>query len=89
VIVRKTIRVSDVKFRFNGASAPFTRTRTPGGRRMFVVTIDMRGLAKDVYVARIRYQIVGRPTKFPRSKVHYYRTCGGKDSMNAYTVTVI
>jgi hypothetical protein len=89
VIVRKTIRVKSVKFTFNGEKAPFERTKTKGGRRMFLVSIDMRGLAKGTYVARVKYQVVGRPTKFDRRKVHYYRTCGGKDSLNAYPVTVL
>lgn len=56
---------------------------------MFVVRIDMRGLPKNVYVARIRYRRLDALTKFPRTRVHYYRACGGKDSLNARSIISI
>jgi hypothetical protein len=87
LIARKGVTVIKLRATFNGERARVRKSRTPGGRQKFTVRIDMRGLPKDVYVARVKYQIEGAPTKFPRSKVHYYRTCGGKDSMNEKSVT--
>lgn len=74
---------------FNGEKAKVTKTRTKGGRRMFVVTVDMRGLPKGTYVARVKYELAEALTKFPRRKVHYYRACGGKDSLNAYSIVTL
>lgn len=81
--------VTNVKATFNGEKTKVTRTHTKGGRRMFVVRIDMRGLSKGTYVARVRYRLAEAPTKFPLSKVHYYRACGGKDSMNEKSIITL
>jgi Collagen triple helix repeat (20 copies) len=90
VIVRRGLRIRRVRFSFEGVPATFTRGRTPGGRRVFRVRIDMRGLPRGIYVARVRYRVVdgslldrladgafGRPGRLDRRKVHYFRTCYG------------
>lgn len=81
--------MTSFKATFNGEKAKVTRTHTKGGRRMFVVRIDMRGLKFGVYNARVRYRLAGDHRKFPRSKVHLYRACGGKDSMNAKSIITL
>jgi hypothetical protein len=81
--------VTSFKATFNGEKAQVRKTRTKGGRRMFVIRIDMRGLTKGIYNARIRYRLAGEHRKFPHSKVHLYRACGGKDSLNAETIITI
>ena len=104
VIVRKSIRINNVRFTFEGTKAPFKRETTKNGRRMFVVTIDMKGLKHGVYVARVKYRFVRRPgaplseaqrPSVPRRKVHYFRACYGNpkgglgEGMNPYPVTLL
>jgi hypothetical protein len=89
LVERRGHTVVKLKATFNGEKAKVTKTRTKGGRRMFVVRIDMRGLSKGLYNARVRYQLAEARTKFPRSKVHLYRACGGKDSLNARSIITI
>jgi hypothetical protein len=81
--------VTSFKATFNGEKAQVKRTRTKSGRRMFVIRIDMRGLTKGIYNARIRYKFAGETRKFPHSKVHLYRACGGKDSLNEKSIITI
>ena len=88
IVVRRNIRVRISSIRFEGVRAPFTQGRTRTGRVIYTVRINMRGLTKGVYVAKVRYRIVARqpragtdPTVFGRNpnlvrrKVHYFRAC--------------
>ena len=63
---------------------------------MFVATINMRGLARGIYVARVRYRVSVRGREFRRAThVHYWRTCygnpkgGGPEGMNRFPVELI
>ena len=87
IIQRTNIRVRILSTRFEGVLAPRTRGTTPGGRTFWRVRINMRGLTKGVYVAKVRYRIVsrnraardpgafGRPSRLVRRQVHYFRAC--------------
>ncbi len=80
---------------FEGVPAPFTESMVRG-RRVFVATIDMRGLPAGVFVARIRYSVSGRAGAFRRgTNVHWWRTClgnpkgGGPEGLNRFPVQII
>jgi hypothetical protein len=90
VIVRRGVRVRNVRFSFEGVRTSAVRGRTPGGRVVYRVRVDMRGLPRGVYVARVRYRqtagglldriadgAFGRPPRIDRRKVHYFRACYG------------
>jgi len=72
LVVRRGHRVTNLRASFEGVRAP-VRTGTRRGRQFFVVQIDMSGLQRGIYVARVRYRIDGRrSTQIPCS-----RACGG------------
>ena len=85
IIVRAGVTVRILSTQFEGRRASRTRGRTPGGRVFYRVRVDLRGLNKGVYAARVRYRITsggvldpdatGRPNSVPRRKVHYFRVC--------------
>jgi hypothetical protein len=58
---------------------------------VYRVTIDMSGLRRGVYVARVRYRIDGQRS----TRIHYYRACtgnpkgGGPEGPNRFPVTVL
>jgi hypothetical protein len=88
LVVARGHRVVKIKATFNGSKAKITKTRSKGGRQMFVVRVDMRGLEKGLYNVRVRYRFAGEKG-FPHSKVHLYRACGGKDSLNAKSIVTL
>jgi hypothetical protein len=88
LVVRKSVRVSRVRFSFNGKATTFTRFRLQ--RVHYRARVDLRGLPPGVYGARIRYNLrkVGSRTVRPRSKVHLYRVgCPGQYGPGGLNVT--
>jgi len=88
LVVRKSVRVSRVRFSFNGRPTTF---RTQRFKRLhYYARVDLRGLPPGVYGARIRYNLrkVGSRTVRPRSKVHLYRIgCPGQYGPGGLNVT--
>jgi hypothetical protein len=88
LVVRKSVRVSRVRFSFNGRRTTFTTRKFQ--RRHYFVRIDMRGLPPGVYGARIRYNLrrAGSRTVRPLTKVHLYRIgCPGQYGPGGLNVT--
>ena len=78
VIVVRTHRVRNLRAFFEGSPTPVTRTRTRGGRVMYVVRINLSGLPRGVYTARIRYRVSVRGHPFRRgTRISYRRACYG------------
>lgn len=78
LVVRKGHRVRALRGSFEGVRADVERG-VRRGRRAFRVEIDMTGLPKGIYVARVRFRIdTGNGRGFHRStRVHLFRTCVG------------
>jgi len=82
--------VTNLRASFEGVRAPVTRS-TRRGRQVFVVRIDMSGLQRGIYVARVRYRIDGRRS----TRIHYFRPCvgnpkgGRREGPNRIEVTVL
>ena len=94
LIVRKGHQVRRMRGSFEGNPAR-TRAVSRKGRVAFRIRIDMRGLPRGIYVAKVRYQ-VNKGRGFRRSqRVHYYRACygnpkgGGIQGPNRFPVTVL
>ena len=91
ITVRKNVRVRIISTTFEGVHAPIIKKgRTPGGRRFFIVRINLAGLKHGVYAARVKYRFTrvpfatpfdpadfGRPASIVRRKVHLFRACYG------------
>jgi hypothetical protein len=95
LVVRRAHRVRNVRITFEGVRAP-TRRGIRFGRVSFRARIEMGGLPKGVYVARVRYQVSRNGGPFRRNThVHYYRTCTGnpkggiKEGPNRYPIEVL
>ena len=96
VIVVRTHRVRNLRASFEGSPAPVTRSRTPGGRVMYTVRIDLSGLPRGVYAARVRYQVSVRGRAFRRgTNVSLRRACygnvrgGSGEGLNRFPVALI
>ena len=96
VIVVRTHRVRNLRASFEGAPAPVTRSRTPGGRVMYTVRIDLSGLPRGVYAARVRYQVSVRGRAFRRgTNVSLRRACYGNvrggtgEGLNRFPIALI
>src|SRR6185436_1197182 len=94
LIVRRTHRVRRVRGSFEGNPAR-TRRSTFKGRFAYKVRVDMRGLPRGIYVAKVRYR-VNKGNGFRRGqRVHYYRACygnpkgGGVQGPNRFPVTTL
>jgi hypothetical protein len=91
VIVAKGHHITALRASFEGVRAKVTRSKTRGGRAVYFVRVDLRGLTKGLYVARIRYRLNGHRD----TKVHYYRACTGNpkgglgEGPNRFPATVI
>jgi hypothetical protein len=95
VVVRRGHRVT--RFRAfaegNRRRASVRRTTTRGGRTLYRVRLNFRGVRRPgAYVGRVRYRIDGRRN----TKVHYFRICTGRnplggfpDGLNRFPVTVL
>lgn len=95
LVVRRTVRVTNLRASFEGVSAP-TRRTTVRGRQAYRVTIDMTGLPRGIYVARVRYRIArGGSASRAWTRIHYYRGCygnpkgGGLEGPNQFTTTIL
>jgi hypothetical protein len=89
LIVRRTVRVSGLRATFERKTAPVRRT-TVRGRVAYVVTINMRGLRRGIYVARVRYRITARGVTRRNTRIQYFRACYSKgDSPNRWTTTIL
>jgi len=96
VIVVRTHRVRRLKAFFEGSPTPVTRTRTRGGRVMYVVRISLSGLPRGVYTARIRYQVSVRGGPFRRgTHISIRRACYGNvrsgygEGLNRFPIALI
>ncbi len=88
LVVRKSVRVSRVRFSFNGRATTFTTFRIQ--RLHYRARVDLRGLPPGIYGARIRYNLrrVGSTRVTQRSKVHLYRIgCPGQYGPGGLNVT--
>jgi hypothetical protein len=93
--VRRKVTVTRLRGSFEGVSAHVSKG-TRRGRVSYVVTIDMRGLNRGIYVARVRYrQQVGSGPVRKNTKVHYYRPCYGNPKgglhagANRFPITIL
>jgi hypothetical protein len=96
VIVVRTHRVRGLRASFEGSPTPVTRSRTPGGRVMYTVRIDLSGLPRGVYAARVRYQVSVRGRSFRRgTNISLRRACYGNvrggtgEGLNRFPVALI
>jgi hypothetical protein len=96
VIVRRSHRVRNLRAFFEGSRTPVRKTRTRNGRVMYVVTIDLSGLPRGVYTARVRYRVSNRGRAFRRgTNVSHRRTCYGNvrggfgEGLNRFPIAVI
>jgi hypothetical protein len=92
-VVRRTVRVTGLRATFEGKPAS-VRRGTVRGRVAYVVTINMRGLRRGIYVARVRYRISDPRVQAGRShrstRVQFFRACYQKgDSPNTLTTTIL
>jgi hypothetical protein len=96
VIVLRNHRVRNLRAFFEGSRTPVRKTRTRNGRVMYVVTIDLSGLPRGVYTARVRYRVSVRGRAFRRgTNVSHRRTCYGNvrggfgEGLNRFPIAVI
>jgi hypothetical protein len=95
LVVRRANRVRNFRASFEGVRAPVQRG-IRSGRRAFRVTVDMTGLPRGMYVARVRYRVSRNGGPFRRTtKIHYYRACtgnpkgGGPEGPNTFQITTL
>lgn len=96
VIVVRTHRVRRLRAFFEGSPTPVTRSRTPRGRVMYTVRINLSGLPRGVYTARVRYQVSVRGRPFRRgTHVSLRRACYGNvnggfgEGLNRFPIALI
>ena len=96
VIVVRTHRVIGLRAFFEGSPTPVTRARTPGGRVMYTVRIDLSGLPRGVYTARVKYRVSVRGGAFRRgTHVSHRRACYGNvrggygEGLNRFPIALI
>lgn len=96
VIVVRTHRVRHLRAFFEGSPTPVTRTRTRGGRVMYMVRINLSGLPRGVYTARIRYQVSVQGRPFRRgTNISIRRACYGNvlggygEGLNRFPIALI
>jgi len=90
--------VTGLRASFEGVPAK-TERGIRQGRRAYRVTIDMRGLNRGLYVARVRYRIdpdrSGPRRARNATRVHFYRACtgnpkgGGSEGPNDQGITIL
>lgn len=93
IIVRKLVTVTGLRATFNAKPAAFRRTRVRN-RVAYIVAVNMTGLKRGIYVARVRYRISDPRIRDGRSfrwtKIQYFRACYAKgDSPNQFTTTIL
>ena len=96
VIVVRTHRVIGLRAFFEGSPTPVTRTRTRGGRVMYRVRINLSGLPRGVYTARVKYRVSVRGGAFRRgTHVSHRRACYGNvrggygEGLNRFPIALI
>ena len=96
MIVVRTHRVRNLRAFFEGSPTPISRTRTRGGRVMYIVRIDLSGLPRGVYTARIRYRVSVRGRPFRRgTNISIRRACYGNvrggfgEGLNRFPIALI
>jgi hypothetical protein len=96
VIVVRTHRVVGLRAFFEGSPTPFTRGLTPNGRVMYTVQINLSGLPRGVYTARVRYRVSVRGRSFRRgTNVSIRRACYGNvrggfgEGLNRFPIALI
>jgi hypothetical protein len=96
VIVARNHRVRNLRATFEGASTPVTRTHTRNGRVMYVVSINLAGLPRGTYAARVKYQVSNRGRAFRRgTHITLRRTCYGNvrggfgEGLNRFPIAII
>lgn len=88
IFVKKGSRVTNLRTTFEGVKAPLVKTSA----REYVMTVDMRGLTKGIYAARVTAKVdpPGRERARKWLKIQKYRSCygnpkGGKpESLNDF-----
>jgi hypothetical protein len=96
VIVIRTHRVVGLRAFFEGSPTPFTRGRTRNGRVMYTVQINLSGLPRGVYTARVRYRVSVRGRSFRRgTNISIRRACYGNvrggfgEGLNRFPIALI
>lgn len=96
VIVVRNHRVRGLRAFFEGARTPVSRSRTRNGRVMYTVRIDLSGLPRGVYAARVRYRVSVRGRPFRRgTNVSLRRACYGNvrggfgEGLNRFQIALI
>jgi len=96
VIVVRSHRVRGLRAFFEGSRTPVTRGRTPNGRVMYTVRINLSGLPRGVYTARVRYRVSVRGGSFRRgTHVSHRRACYGNvrggfgEGLNRFPIALI
>ena len=99
LVVRNSVRVTNLRASFEGVRAPVRRLRV-AGRVAYRVSIDASGLQRGVYVARVRYRIARTTGSTAgqfrnNTRVQYWRVCFGnpkdglKEGLNRLTTTIL
>ena len=96
VIVLRTHRVRALRAYFEGSRTPVTRGRTRNGRVMYTVRIDLSGLPRGAYTARVRYRVSVRGRPFRRgTNISIRRACYGNvrggfgEGLNRFPIALI
>jgi len=95
LVVRSVVRVSNLRATFENKPVAVRRHAPVRGRTAYQVTIDLTGLRRGVYFARVKYVLTN--LRGPRAgeshkwtKVHLYRACYGKlGDPNQFTTTIL
>ena len=99
LVVRNSVRVTNLRASFEGVRADVTRT-TVRGRQAYRVNIELAGLQRGVYVGRVRYRIARRTGSTAgifrnNTRVQYWRVCTGnpkggiKEGLNRLSTTIL
>jgi hypothetical protein len=95
LVERSTIRITGLTATFENKPVQVRSHAPVRGRTAHQVTIDLSGLRRGIYFARVRYVIhyqrgarAGQSRKW--TKVHAYRACYGKlGDPNQFTTTIL
>lgn len=95
LVERSVVKITKLRATFENKKVAVHSHSPVKGRKAHVINIDLTGLKRGVYFARIRYSVTflrgarkGETVK--RTKVHLYRACYGKfGDPNQFTTTIL
>lgn len=95
LVERSTVRITNLRATFENKKVAVHSHAPVKGRKAHLVKIDMTGLKRGIYVARVKYTInylrgARRGTSRKWTKVHSYRACYSKlGDPNQFTTTIL